>query len=160
MGSLSCCFGSDYADLIAAGTASGVGHPPTRRHNPDVGMLNPAPLVAPTGKDLLDRLPEAERAVADRDFRGDVQPTALHVDQQFAPALDAFPYAGLKADKFFLALGRRADQHQHAFAVILHAGLQVNAVRPGISVVGEPIDRASAIAHIRPSIRPSAWKSP
>ena len=113
----------DYADPITAGTAAGAGHPSTRRHNPDVGMLNPASLVARTGKDLLDRLPEAERAVADRDFRGDVQPTALHVDQQFPPALGAFPYADLKADKFFLALRRRADQHQHAFAVILHASL-------------------------------------
>jgi hypothetical protein len=28
------------------------------------------------GEDLVERLPEAERAVTDGDFRGDLQPTA------------------------------------------------------------------------------------
>jgi hypothetical protein len=43
----------------------------------------------------VERLPEAERTVADGDFRGDREPTAFHLDQKFAPALRAFPHADL-----------------------------------------------------------------
>ena len=80
------------------------------------------------GKDLVERLPEAERTVADGDFRGDREPTAFHLDQKFAPALRTFPHADLEADELLLALRRRADQHQHALAVIFHAGLQKDTV--------------------------------
>lgn len=40
----------------------------------------------------------------------------------------------LEADKFFLAFRRPADQHQHAFAVVFHARLQKDAVRPHVHV--------------------------
>jgi len=50
------------------------------------------------GKDLVQGFPEAERPVADRQFRGDAQAARLEIDQQFAPALRAFPHADLKAE--------------------------------------------------------------
>ena len=42
------------------------------------GLVHPTPLMPRAGKDLVERLPEAERTVADGDFRGDREPTAFH----------------------------------------------------------------------------------
>jgi len=83
---------------------------------------------------LVERLPKAERPVAGRQFRRDGQAACLEVDQQLAPALGAFPHAHLEAEKLLLALRRRADQHQHALGLWLHARLQVDAVGPYIHV--------------------------
>jgi hypothetical protein len=44
------------------------------------GLVNPTPLVPGAGKDLLNRLPEAERTVADREVGRDLEPTSLDVD--------------------------------------------------------------------------------
>ena len=85
-------------------------------------------------KDLVDRLPEAEPTVADGYFRGDPQPALLHLDQELTPALCALASANLEADKFLFALRRRTNQHQHAFGVVFHPGLQVDPVRPDIHV--------------------------
>src|ERR1700751_640829 len=79
------------------------------------GLVNPTPLVSGARKDLLDRLPEAERAVADREVRRNLKPTLLDVDEKLAPALCVLTYPGLEADEFLLALGCCADQHQDAF---------------------------------------------
>src|ERR1700709_1254613 len=96
--------------------------------------MHPAPLMSRGGEDLVGRLPEAERAVTDGYFRGDLQPTAFRLDEQFVPALRALAHANLEADEFLLAFRRRADQHQHAFAVVFHASLQEDAVRPHVHV--------------------------
>src|SRR5215213_7237897 len=55
-------------------------------------------------------------------------------DQQLPPALRALAHADLEAQELLLALGRRADQHQHALGLRLHARLQVDAVCPDIHV--------------------------
>src|SRR4051812_29782966 len=86
------------------------------------------------GEDFVERLPEAERAVTNGYFRGDLQPTAFSLDEQFVPALRALANANLEADEFLLAFRRCADQHQHAFAVVFHASLQEDAVRPHVHV--------------------------
>src|SRR5215210_7467008 len=86
------------------------------------------------GEDLVERLPKAKRAVTDGDFRGDLQPTAFRLNQQFVPALRALAHTDLEADEFLLAFRRRTDQHQHAFAVVFHASLQEDAVRPDVYV--------------------------
>src|SRR5436190_20824036 len=52
------------------------------------GLVNPTPLVSGARKDLLDCLPEAERAVANREVRRDLEPTLLDV-KEFTPALRA-----------------------------------------------------------------------
>src|SRR5450830_687127 len=97
-------------------------------------LVHPTPLVPCSWKDLVDGLPEAEPTVANSDFRGDLQPAPLHLDQQLTPALGALASANLEADELLLALRRRADQHQHAFGVVFHPGLQVDTVRPDIHV--------------------------
>src|SRR5690606_11274636 len=95
----------------------------------------PAALMTGRWKDLLERFPETERAVADSNPRHDRKATSLQVDEQFAPALRAFAHADLKADKFLLALRRRTDDDQHAGGIVLHARLKINAVGPNIDIV-------------------------
>src|SRR5512147_1610347 len=51
------------------------------------GFVNPTALVPGAWKDLLDRLPEAEPAVADGQVRRDFEPTSLDVDEELPPAL-------------------------------------------------------------------------
>src|SRR5512133_2015866 len=73
------------------------------------GLVNPTALVPGAWKDLLDRLPEAKRAVADGQVRRDLEPTPLDVDEELPPALRALAHPGLEADEFLLALGCRAE---------------------------------------------------
>src|SRR5471032_2338883 len=96
--------------------------------------MHPASLVPRSGKHLVERLPEAERTVTNGDFRSDLQSPSFHIDEQFAPALRAFPNANLETDQFLLTLRRSPDQHQHAFAVVFHASLQEYTVGPHIQV--------------------------
>src|SRR6516225_6599067 len=98
------------------------------------GLVNPTPLVPGARKDLLNGLPEAERAVADRQVGRDLEPTLLDVDEEFTPALCALPHPGLEADQFLLAFGGRTDQHEHAFSGRFHPGLQVEPIRPHVYV--------------------------
>jgi len=77
--------------------------------------VNPTALVAGPRKDLLDRLPGSERAVADGQVRRDLEPAPLDVEEEFTPALRALAHPGLEADE-------------------IHAGLQVDPVRPHIDV--------------------------
>jgi hypothetical protein len=79
------------------------------------GLMNPTALVPTALEDLIDRLPEAERAVADREVRRDLEPTLLAVDEEFALALRTLAHPGLEADEFLLALPGGSYQHQHAF---------------------------------------------
>ena len=72
----------------------------------DIGSLvDPTPLVPGARKDFLDRLPEAERTIADGKVRRDLEPTLLDVDEEFTPALCAFADSDLEADEFLLAFG-------------------------------------------------------
>src|SRR6202171_3762838 len=96
--------------------------------------MHPASLVPRSGKDLVERLPEAECTVTNGDFRSDLQSPSFHIDEKFAPALRAFPNANLEADEFLLALRRSPNQHQHAFAVVFHPSLQEYTVGPHIQV--------------------------
>src|SRR5262249_20591443 len=102
----------------------------------DIGSLvDPTPLVPGARKDFLDRLPKAERAIADGKVRRDLEPTLPDVDEEFTPALCALAYSYLEADEFFLALGFCTDQHQHAFGIVFHPALQVDPVSPNIHVL-------------------------
>ncbi|WP_247807892.1 MULTISPECIES: hypothetical protein [unclassified Bradyrhizobium] len=51
------------------------------------------------GKELVERLPEAERVIADGSSLDDLQSTLLDVDPQLAPALRGFPHADVNADQ-------------------------------------------------------------
>jgi hypothetical protein len=68
-------------------------------------LMKPTTLVARPGEDLLDRLPKAERAVANRDFRGNAQPTAFQVDEKLAPTLGASRTPTWKPMSSFLPSG-------------------------------------------------------
>src|SRR5690606_687748 len=95
----------------------------------------PAPLVAGRWKDLIERFPETERAVADSDPRHDRKATSLQVDEQFTPALRTFAHADLEADQFLPAFRRRAYEDQHAGGIGLHARLKIDAVGPDVDIV-------------------------
>src|SRR5271166_3078207 len=69
------------------------------------GLMNPTALMLGAGKDLLDRLPEAERTVADREIGRDLEPTPLDVDEELAPALRALPHPVWKPTSSFLPSG-------------------------------------------------------
>src|SRR3954447_16253564 len=49
------------------------------------GLVNPTTLVPGARKDLLDRLPKAERTITDREVRRDLEPTLLDVDEELTP---------------------------------------------------------------------------
>ena len=98
------------------------------------GLVNPAALMPCAGVNLLDGLPEAERAVPDRQFGRDGQAVAFHLDEQFAPALGALPDADLEADQLLPARGCGSDQHQHAFRLVLHPSLQIDAIGPHVDI--------------------------
>src|ERR1700737_465566 len=124
------------------------------------GLVNPTPLVPGTRKDLLDCLPEAERAVADREVGRDLEPTLLDVDEEFTPALCALAHPGLEADQFLLALGGRADQHEHTLGGRFHprraASTPPPPPRPRIP---PPTGRVFARHRNPPAIPPSAARS-
>jgi hypothetical protein len=69
------------------------------------GLVNPTALVPGARKDLLDRLPEAERAVADRQVGRNLEPALFDVDEKLAPALCALTDPGLEANEFLLPSG-------------------------------------------------------
>ena len=62
------------------------------------------------------------------------QAARLHITEQLPPALGAFAKARLEADQLFLAFPRGADDDQHAFGLLFHSRLQINAVRPQINI--------------------------
>src|SRR5207344_3129628 len=104
--SLGCCAGRGAVDLTEVRLHVDLDREGDLVQHVD-GLVNPTALVAGARKDLLDRLPEAERTVADGQVRRDLEATPLDVDEEFAPALCALANPGLEADQFLLALGCR-----------------------------------------------------
>jgi hypothetical protein len=51
------------------------------------------------GEDFVERFPEAERAIADSNFRSALQSAPLHLDEELPPALRALPHAHLKTNQ-------------------------------------------------------------
>src|ERR1700676_2730477 len=76
--------------------------------------MHPASLVPRSGKDLVERLPEAECTVTNGVFWSDLQSPSFHIDEKFAPALRAFPNANLETDEFLLALRRSSPNKKTA----------------------------------------------
>jgi hypothetical protein len=67
--------------------------------------MDPTPLMPGAGKDLLDCFPEAERPVADREVRGDLEPALLDVDEELTPALRALAHPVWKPTSSFFPSG-------------------------------------------------------
>ena len=95
-------------------------------------FMHPTALVTGGPELLLQRLPEAKSAIADREFGRDRQTTAFQIGQKLSPGLGTLAKAGLKADQFLPALGRGANQNQDALLFDFHPGLQVHAVGPDV----------------------------
>jgi hypothetical protein len=91
-------------------------------------------LLTDLGPELADRLPEAERAIGDRDLGRHRQTPALEIEQQGAPVASALARAVDKAEQLLLALRRGADDDQDALRLVLQTRLQVDAVGPDVDV--------------------------
>ena len=85
--------------------------------------------------DLPHRLPEAQRPVADRQRRLDLQAAGLAVQEQLLPRLLALPVAVGDGDQLLLAVGGRPHQDQDALPALLQADVEVDAVGPDVDVV-------------------------
>ena len=117
-------------------------------------LVHPAPLVACAGEDLVERLPEAQSTIPDGQFRGNGQATGLEVDQQLAPALRALPHPDMEAEQFLLPFRRRPDDHEDAFGLRFHPGLEVDAVRPDVDVTARrEIAALPAVVLLLPTCR-------
>ena len=121
------------------------------------GLVHPAALAARLRPHFLDRLPEAERAVGDREFGADRKPAPLQVEEQLPPGLRALAHAVDEADEFLLALGRGADDDQQALRGVLEPGLHVDAVDPEVDVA---LGREIALAPARVLVRPGLLEPP
>src|SRR5262244_4269801 len=67
-------------------------------------LVHPAALLARFRPYFAGGFPEAQRAVGDGEFRPHVEPTTLHVEQQAAPIVCAFPCPIGKTDQLLLTL--------------------------------------------------------
>src|SRR6266536_1267852 len=115
--------------------------------------VHPAALPAGLGPHFLDRLPEAERAVGDREFGSHREPTPLQVEEELPPGLRTLAHAVDEADKLRLAFGRGADDDQQALRGVFEPGLHVDAVDPEVDVaLGGEITLAPARMLLRPGL--------
>src|SRR6266700_3073573 len=102
---------------------------------------------------FLDRLPEAERAVGDRELGSHREPTPLQVEEELPPGLRTLAHAVDEADKLLLAFGRGADDDQQALRGVFEPGLHVDAVDPEVDVaLGGEITLAPARMLLRPGL--------
>ena len=83
------------------------------------GLVHPAALLAGLRPHVLDCLPEAERAVGDRELGTHREPTPLQIEKEFPPGLRTIAHAIDEADQLLRALGRSADDDQHALRRVL-----------------------------------------
>ena len=98
------------------------------------GLVHPATLAAGLRPNFLNRLPEAERAVGDRQLGTHRQPAPLQVEQQFPPGLRTLAHAVDQADQLLLPLGRGTDDDQETLRGLLEPGLHMDAVDPEVYV--------------------------
>jgi len=109
-------------------------------------LCTPAALAAGLRPHFLDRLPEAERAVGDRELGRHRKSAPLQVEQQLLPGLRTLAHAVDQTDQLLLALGRGADDEQQALRSVLEPGLHMDAVGPEVDVA---LGREIALAPVR-----------
>src|SRR6266536_2615660 len=121
------------------------------------GLMHPAALAAGLRPHFLDRLPEAECAVGDRELGPHREPAPLHVEEEFPPGLPALARTVDEADQLLLAFRRGADDDQQALRGILEPGLHMDAVDPAVDVA---FGREIALAPARVLLRPGFLEAP
>ena len=109
------------------------------------------------GHNLLDRLPEAEGAVGDRELGSHRKPPPFEVEEELFPRLRALAHAVDEPDKFLFAFGRGADDHQQALRGLLEPGLHMDAVDPEVNVA---FGREITLAPTRMLVRPGLLELP
>ena len=97
--------------------------------------MEPAPLLAGVGEHLPHRLPEPQRAVADRQHRCG-HPAPATRPQQIGPRLGRLAVPVGQRDELLAAVGAHPDHHQQAQLLLLEADLEVDPVDPQVHVVG------------------------
>src|SRR5208282_6507416 len=99
------------------------------------------------------RLPEAERPIRDGKLRVDHQTAPLEIEEEFSPGLRALADAVGKPDKFLLAVGGGADDHEQTLCVVFEPGLDVDAVGPDIDIpLGGQVAFAPASVFVNPGL--------
>src|SRR6188472_4752392 len=98
------------------------------------GLVDPTALLARGPIDLAQRLPEPEVAVADSEFRADLQAAVAQIHQQLAPRLLALAIAVGEPDQFLSAELVRADHDQDALALLIKTSIEVDAIDPEVDV--------------------------
>ena len=111
------------------------------------GLVHPAPLLSGSAVDLLERPPEAHRAVAYRQLRRLRQAAALQVQQHFAPAPSGLAHAVLDREQVLFPPFVDPDDHQHAEPLRRPSQTAVDAVRPEV--------HPAIAAHVAPRPRPA-----
>src|ERR1700719_3436108 len=118
------------------------------------GLVHPTALAACPWPHLLDRLPEAEGAVGDRELGFHRKPPPFEVEEELFPRLRALAHAVDEPDKFLFAFGRGADDHQQALRGLPRAGLAHGCRRPRSKRSVWPRDHACSNAYARPTRPP------
>ena len=102
---------------------------------------------------LLDRLPEAEGAVGDRELGSHRKPPPFEVEEELFPRLRALAHAVDEPDKFLFAFGRGADDDQQALGGVLEPRLHMDAIGPEVDIMlGGEIALAPARMLLRPGL--------
>ena len=108
--------------------------------------MDPAALAAGVGKDLLQRLPEAQSAIADGELGTNREPAPAQACQQLTPALGALAHPRLEAHEFLASLRRGADEDQNALLLVLQPTLEIDAIGPHVDVAsGRQVAPAPAL---------------
>src|SRR3981081_1079008 len=121
------------------------------------GLVHPTALAAHPRPHLLDRLPEAEGAVGDRELGSHRKLPPVEVEEELFPRLRALAHAVDEPDKFLFAFGRSADDHQQALRGLLEPGLHMDAVDPEVNVA---FGREITLAPTRMLVRPGLLEPP
>ena len=113
----------------------------------DIGCLvDPTALAAGVGKDLLQRLPEAQSAIADGELGTNREPAPAQACQQLTPALGALAHPRLEAHEFLASFRRGADEDQNALLLVLQPTLEIDAIGPHVDVAsGRQVAPAPAL---------------
>src|SRR4030088_905033 len=121
------------------------------------GLVHPTALAARPRPHLLDRLPEADGTVGDRELGSHRKPPPFEVEEELFPRLRALAHAVDESDKFLFAFGRGADDHQQALRGLLEPGLHMDAVDPEVNVA---VGREITLAPTRMLVRPGLLERP